>query len=218
MAEIRTTVLEKKLVALNTVEVYFSVPDSFSFIAGQYISVTIPALEGLETREQFRDFSISSPPSLKGRIRITFRNSDSIFKTTLLENPGLEVILEGPAGIFTLPESATQPVVAIASGIGITPFMSMASEKSNALELIYYNNSPESAPYLQELGQLLGNKLHEHYTPPGVSHLQALHSRNPGALWYVAGSAPMVTTIRQFLKTLTVDDTMIRTEEFSGYE
>lgn len=218
MAEILTTVLEKKLVAANTMEVYFGVPDSFSFEAGQYISVTLPALEGLAPREQFRDFSISSPPGLKGRVRVTFRVSDSIFKKTLLETPGPKVVLEGPAGIFTLPTDTKQPVIAIAGGIGITPFISMASENRDAFELTYFNNSPESAPYLPELRQLLGQKLHEYYALPDANHLQTLHSANPNALWYVAGPPPMVENIRQLLKTLMIDDTMIRTEEFSGYE
>lgn len=218
MAKIETTLLEKKLIATYTAEVYFGVPDNFSFIPGQYITVTLPSLADLEMREQFRDFSVSSPPSLKGRVRVTFRVSESIFKKTLLETPNIGVVLEGPAGVFTLPPASDQRIIAIAGGIGVTPFMSMLGENPKAFELIFYNNNPQAAPYLSELRTLLGGKLHDYYVPAVKSHLQSLNNDGPPAFWYIAGPPAMVANVRQLLKTLKIDDTMIRTEEFSGYE
>lgn len=218
MPEIKTRLLEKRQIAENLVEVYFGVPENFKFEAGQYISVTLPELEALPVREQFRDFSISSSPKLKGKLRVTFRQSDSIFKQTLLSSDAPEVIIEGPAGVFTLPKNKAQKVIAIAGGIGITPFMSMLGENPDAFELIYFNNKPQTTAYLPELSAALGEKLNAYYTRPDISHFQTLAARNPNALWYVAGPPPMVANIRQLLKTLIIDDTLIRTEEFSGYE
>lgn len=218
MPQIKTQIISQRSVAKGTTEIAFAVPADFKFIAGQYITITLPELSHLPIKDQFRDFSISSSPSLKNQVNVTFRQSDSVFKQTLLKSSGKQLLLDGPSGIFTLPGKGKLSVVAVAGGIGITPFMSMLGDAKNHFKLVYYNRAPETATYLKELKELLGDDLYAFFGPPQAEQLQALYTRNKPDYWYIAGPPTMVAIIRQLLKTLMIDDTMIRTEEFTGYE
>lgn len=146
------TLSKKILIAENTVELTFSVSDpSFSFKAGQYVSIEIPSLSGFSVPDRCHDFSVASSPSNPKEISIAFRISQSIFKTALLVLPlGGVVNIDGPKGVLTLPEperpgleSADSclghenicdpavmyphpvPLIFVAGGIGITPLLSM---------------------------------------------------------------------------------------------
>ncbi len=203
-------------VAENTLQMRLKVPDDFSFTAGQYVSLTIPSLADLPGTEGFHDFSISSSPKETGIIKITFRKSQSIFKQTLVgQSAGSELVLEGPSGIFTLPKD--QPIIAVAGGIGITPFMSMLEGGQTSFELMYYNRTPKTAVYLEELSKLLGPKLHSFFGDIDLTQLKEMYLKNPNLIWYIAGPPAMVSKTRTLLKTLMLDDKMVRTEEFSGY-
>src|SRR5699024_3651279 len=64
-----------------------------------------------------------------------------------------------PKGLFVMPESIDQPVVLIAGGIGITPFLSYLeslaqSEQAPEVWLHYANRNPQSSAYDQRLDQL----------------------------------------------------------------
>ncbi len=105
------TLSKKELIAENTVELTFLVDDpSFSFEAGQYVSIEIPALADRAVPDRYHDFSIASSPPVFARneaiqeISIAFRISQSIFKTALLALPiGGVVNIDGPKGVLTLP-------------------------------------------------------------------------------------------------------------------
>ena len=215
-----------KIIAKNTAEVDFLVPaGEFNFRAGQYVSVTLPSLKNLELREQFRDFSIASSPTELPRLSISFRVSESVFKQTLLAmGIGDEIIIEGPAGVFTLPESGEKPLVFIAGGIGIDPFRSMlkfVTEKNlpYKITLLYFNRSAESAAYLAELETLSQKnpslKIVNVLGPLEEKHISDLMA--PEAIWYIAGPPGMVHAAREVLTKNGIMDINIKTEEFSGY-
>ncbi len=95
------------------------------FVAGQYFSISV-FRSGTWTS---RAYSASSPPSEKRHIDFTVKyKSDgdvSLFLTKDL-SIGDSVLLTGPFGEFSFnPFRDTQEVIGIATGSGITPFMSM---------------------------------------------------------------------------------------------
>ncbi len=237
------TLTKKKLIAENTVELTFliSVPNFF-FKAGQYVSIEIPSLADASVPDRYHDFSIASSPLKSNEISIAFRISQSIFKTALLALPlGGVVTIDGPKGVFTLPEpespsivngqmSNVRQLVFIAGGIGITPLLSMiryATETSSSqhITLLHCNRSKETIAYADELSLL--EQKNPHFTLVSLlgtpdKKLFAPYVQNaiktPDALWYIVGAPAMVKKVQQILAEFGILDTQIQIEEFSGYE
>ena len=138
-------------------QVTFKVEGPFSFMAGQYCFVTLPNLLYPDDRLGKRHFSIVNSPNEKGIITIATRLRDSGFKKTLNELPlGSEVNLGPIAGAFTLPTDFKRPLVFIAGGIGITPYMSMLRYISEEklpykITLIYSNRDKNTTAYFDEI-------------------------------------------------------------------
>lgn len=223
MISFSARIVKKENVSANTTAVSFDIGKDFSFQAGQYITVTLPNLSDKPTAEQFRDFSITSSPEELPLITITYRDSTSLYKKTLAEmNIGDEVFIDGPKGIFTLP-AEDAPLVFIAGGVGITPFISITRHlkhhpRATKPLLFYYNNSRESAVYLSELEKR--QDVITFYAVFGPMTDGSLLNGDESAKtsWYVAGPPGMVKKAREVLRMIGVEDQRIKTEEFSGYE
>lgn len=223
------SIFSRTIIADNTVEVVFDVSKrTFNFTAGQYITVTVHGLEALDIREQFRDFSIASSPDRPEKISIAFRVSQSRFKQSLLDaRIGAPVTISGPKGIFTIPETAEKPIIFIAGGIGITPFLSMLRiAKASGLyriTLFYYNGNKESAAYRKELESVAKQNDAFDFCPVygyfDGNEIKKYIVKHAGSdfLFYIAGPPGMVASARWFLDTNGIQDKNIKTEEFSGY-
>ncbi len=133
---------------------------AIQFSPGQFVIIKIPNLLYPDERYGRRNFSIVNSPNTKGIIQIATRISESGFKKTLLEMPlGSSVELGPIAGHFLLPETSDRPLVFIAGGIGITPFMSMLSsikEQSMpyTITLLYANKDQASTAFFEKLQEL----------------------------------------------------------------
>ncbi|SIT37962.1 benzoate 1,2-dioxygenase electron transfer component (Includes: Ferredoxin; Ferredoxin--NAD(+) reductase) [Paraburkholderia piptadeniae] len=95
-------------------------PDQLSFLAGQYVNVEVPG------SELSRSYSFSSAPG-ESRVSFVVRNVPEGKMSTYLSThaqPGQRVAFSGPYGAFYLRE-ATRPVLFLAGGTGIAPFLSM---------------------------------------------------------------------------------------------
>ena len=216
-------IISKKIIAEDTMEVVFGFESDFDFIAGQYARIILPKLL-YEDEKNYRNFSIASSPSGKRIVTIAFRESSSGFKRTLLELPvNSAVEIEGAFGSFNLIEDASRPVVFIAGGIGITPFMSMlrfAAEQKlpHRITLIYANQKPESAAYLNELEKLEKENqniviktkfglLDADFIKKTVDNrLSDVGGQGSNVAWYIAGPAPMVVATRKNLSEFGVLD------------
>ena len=156
------TIISIKQIAKRTVEAVIKVSEDFNFIAGQYIWLMVPKLKYPDPRGNTRMFSIASSPNLKGELNIIFRISGSGYKKTLVEmTPGEEIIFSGPYGHMMLPEDNSLPIVFMAGGVGIAPFLSMnrfsnETSSEHKITLIYANANREEAAYLNELTQTQG--------------------------------------------------------------
>lgn len=219
----------KRTIAENTIEMTFLVSDtSFSFKAGQYVSICIPSLSGIPIPDSCHDFSLVSSPSNPQEISIAFRVSESIFKTALLElSIGDAVNIDGPKGVLTLPEEANTPLIFVAGGIGITPLLSMvrfATEtfSPQQISLLYCNSKKETTAYHDELVALeKQNQNFIMYESIGIPNEEifAPHIKKaPNSLWCIVGAPKMVRAIRNILSGSGIIDRQILTEEFTGYD
>ncbi|MFI8008287.1 globin domain-containing protein [Streptomyces sp. NPDC086010] len=106
-------------------------PDD-TFTPGQYVSVAAPVDED---SFQIRQYSISSPPGGR-RLRISVERQvregrpPGDVSTYLHERAvlGSTILLSPPCGELTLPPDATEPLLLVSYGIGVTPFVSMLGD------------------------------------------------------------------------------------------
>ncbi|MYN13517.1 oxidoreductase [Pusillimonas sp. TS35] len=233
--------LSRQDVADRTAAFAFEKPAGFHFKPGQAIDIILTGEGGPGTGER-HTFSLISAPH-EDSIAIATRMRDSTFKTALgALTPGAIVSVEGPSGSLTLPKDGQRPVVMLAGGIGITPFVSMLRHaahvaSSRPVILLYANRRPEDAAFLSELqayeAELNGAmRLIATMTQPAASSarwtgrtghidlalIQDAANGLPAApLYYLAGPPAMVEGMREMLEESGVDDGDIRSEEFFGY-
>ena len=217
----------------GTSEVWFDIPnDDFVFLPGQYVRLTNSRLSPKVSRGISRDFSITSTPSFPTTksFSIAFRNSDSAFKKNLIgSKPGDEFTLQGPLGVLTLPEDESQNVILIASGIGITPFISVIRNVSvddlnhRFIHLVYADSKDERFAYLEELNEL-SEKIPniivtKHIGRLSISDLKNYATFDRDMLWYLCGPSEFVLDFSKSIPhELHINAESIRTEEYVGYD
>lgn len=221
-------IVAREKVAVNTYTVQFGLADQkFIFTAGQHIEVRLQKLLYPDNKGNFRLFSIASSPNNKSYMAITFRNTGSGFKHSLLNQKRDELVeISGPFGFFTLPHRQSEPLVFIAGGIGITPFYSMiqyATEEKlkHKITLLYANKNPQTTVYLQELKRLRNKNQNFdykiHYGKIDKNFIQSHTKTLDKPVFYIAGPSFMVPDIHYLLIKLEVPHNRIITEEFVGY-
>lgn len=227
----------KQEIAQGTLEVTFQVNETFSFKPGQYCFVSLPKLLYPDDRGGKRHFSIVNSPNEKGIITIAIRLRDSGFKKTLNELPlGSNINLGPISGAFTLPDDTKKPLVFIAGGIGITPYISMLrfikeGSLSHKLTLIYSNRDSSSAAYLDELEtltrilpnfKLILTMTDDSNWPQEKRRIDAQFIKDyikelNEPLYLVVGPPAMVDGIQRALLEAGVGPENINIENFTGY-
>jgi ferredoxin-NADP reductase len=218
----------------------FAKPEGFGFRAGQAVNVTLLEPPETDGKGNSRTFSLVSAPH-EDTLAIATRMRDTAFKRVLgALAPGTTVKVRGPMGTFTLPDDPARPVVFLAGGIGITPFVSMLRHEARAASprprvLVYSNRRPEDAPFLEELQGLaaangpfrlvatmtgMDRSAREWAGERGMvdAALLARHlPTGPAPVHYIAGPPAMVAALRTILTAAGVAEGDIRTDEFFGY-
>jgi ferredoxin-NADP reductase len=240
MRTFETRFLRRAEVADGTMAFYFARPFEFDFRAGQAVTLTLIDPPETDAKGNRRTFSIASAPR-EEVIMIASRMRDTAFKRTLKTMPRSTLVqLRGPIGKFILDPVDERPAVMLAGGIGITPFFSMlrqSAEESQRrrLYLFYSNRTPQSAPFLEELGSLerrnpclrviatmtgLAPTARNWGGPRGFINEEML-ARNLDDLlepiYYVAGPPQMVAAMLALLTAAGVPKEHIHTDEFFGY-
>ena len=145
---------ESRALTPETRELTFRAKRPVSFQPGQYAELTVPHA-GVDGRGSRRSFSIASPPDPDGRVSFALRvpeNSSSFKKALLALEPGDTVHATGIGGDFLLPSDSSEPLLLVAGGIGITPFLSqLRHESSRDAVLVYGVSSPDEVPFVEEL-------------------------------------------------------------------
>lgn len=231
------TLKKRELIASNTLQVTFGLAGgNIEFTPGQYASITLPDIVSPDQRGNQRFFSITTLPG-NADFSIATRLSDSSYKQTLADLPlGSQVNLDMVAGSFVLPDIPSQPIVFIAGGIGITPFISMlrhvARQKTAYdITLLYSNRDQQSAAFLDELYTFSEAITHFHLAATmtkdpswagPASLIDGPFIKNHVAAWqdaayYAAGPPQMVNQMLSTLQAMGIAEDAIRYEQFAGY-
>jgi glycine betaine catabolism B len=233
---IRLSYLGQEQLSPTSWELSFRPLRRIRFTAGQFIELTLPH-QGADVRGLRRTFSIASAPShdvVKLGIRTAQRSSS--FKTALLAlEPGATVIATAIGGDFVLPKDTAKPVLLVAGGIGITPYVSHLAELEASAEkrdvvLVYSSSSADDLAYAERLNNtdhrvlLVAPSapaiLPAHWTYLGAGPLSAdlLTSAVPDAksrAAFVSGPPTLVRALRPALRRAGVRS--VKTDYFSGY-
>lgn len=149
----------------DTTSIYFSGPDMERFKnrkPGQFASIRV-----------FKDgawsaahpFTLSSAPEDE-TLRMTIKKSGEFTSTIPDIEPGTPIQCSGPFGQFCKDIGASNEIVMIAGGVGITPFLSVLRhfleiQADNEVTLFWANKTPEDAFAAKELeGFTKSLKLH----------------------------------------------------------
>ncbi len=209
--------------AKDIYEVSFARPAALRFRAGQYMEWTLTHPKA-DVRGNRRTFSVASGPQ-ESSLRIAVRTSKpgSSYKAALINlRPGDRVRASHVAGSFTLP-ARSQPLLFIAGGIGITPFVSMihalmATGKKYDVQLVYIARSEQHFVYRSLLQAAKAHGVQTEYVV-GRLDADALVEMLPSLAdrqVYISGPDAMVTSYSQALKK-QVPRRRIHTDHFSGY-
>jgi ferredoxin-NADP reductase len=241
MAEYRMTLVDRQLIAADTMAFWFEPNDGyFEFRAGQHVDLVFARPRQGSENDNFRTFSLASSPQEKKSIMVAMRMRKTIFKTALQAAAlGTKFVVSRPRGSFTLHKDATRPAVFLAGGIGIAPIRSIlqhaAQERlEHKLYLFYSNRNANDAAFMEEL-ESLGDQNHNFIFVPTVTghrtmawpyekghinhemlkrHLVGLK----GPVYYIAGPSAMVTAMTTLLNSAGASEDDMKTEEFGDYK
>jgi ferredoxin-NADP reductase len=233
---IRLDYLGREQLTSTSWELSFRPRRDVRFAAGQYMELTLPH-SGVDVRGLRRTFSIASAPGgdeVRFGIRVAERSSS--FKTALLAlRPGETITATAVGGDFVLPKDPATPVLLVAGGIGITPYVSHlaaieAAAAKRDVVLVYASSSADDLAYAERL-QTHGQRvflvapeppevLPSSWTYLGAGPLTAelLLPAVPDVRQraaYVSGPPALVRSLTPALRRAGVR--RVRTDYFSGY-
>ncbi len=197
--------------------------------AGQYLELQLP--HASDIRGVRRVFTVASTPDADTvDIAVRVPEDCSSFKRELAAlQPGDEVHATGVSGDFVWSRGAA-PVLLVAGGIGVTPFLSQVRhEPDRDAVLVYGVPSATAVPYRDELVAagtqvVLVSPDEPADLPVGWSHVQAAFVTGElvreavpdasGRRAYVSGPPAMVSPVATHLRRHRV---RTRTDHFTGY-
>jgi|GEM_PF-277956 len=198
---------------------------------GQWIEIDAVRVRP-DGRGRRRVFSLVPAGPDAVAVAFTVRSRPSAFKRALMAAPvGSTVRATHVGGDFLLPSDPTVPVVMVASGIGVTPFVAQiehAGPRDVVLVLVCPTGMPP--PYVRRLARTRARVVLVSPDPvPGlpprwswhrgsrltVAALESAMSDLPRRAAYVSGSPDLVRRARTVLREAGVR--RVRTDTFSGY-
>lgn len=235
MPVLKSKLLDRNIIAENTMEFILEKPKGMDFLAGQNINIKLAELFYADKKGQRRTFTIASSPD-ENELIIATRMTGSGFKKTLAELPlGSEIEFIGPNGKFYLYEES-EPVVFIAGGIGVTPFRSMlldvlAKGKKIPITLFYSNATLKRSTY-HDLFKKLTDSLPAFKYVPILTRAEIWDGENerisidmirkfiPNLIsqdYYLCGPPAMVDGLKNILFEEGIPADKVRFESFWGY-
>ena len=150
--------------------------DKFRFNAGQFVLLRVLTKE---LRWQVHPFSMSAIPDNE-HVRFTVKVLGDYTEKLVKIAPGVQLMMDGPLGVFTAAISNKPKSMMIAAGSGITPIRSLMEQLAKDrpgqdMVLIYGNKTKEDIIFQDELAALA-----EKYTFP-IHHFLSREERDePG--------------------------------------
>ncbi|MBC7868610.1 oxidoreductase [Candidatus Saccharibacteria bacterium] len=234
--ELALTFVSRQNLTPTTDEFVFSLDKELPFKAGQYMEITIPH-NRKDGRGLRRSFSLTSVPGESSvKFGVKFYNPSSSFKTAFRKlQTGTIIFGTTVGGDFTLPSDSKKPLLFIAGGIGITPFISHLQylqkiKEPRDIVLIYIVNSTDEIAYfdiirnlnvkvfvITKSNKVLSVKNWTLINAPSLTK-ELLRSTVPDVTTrtaYVSGPPPLVKDAKRHLKRLRVKK--IKSDYFTGY-
>ncbi len=193
--------------------------------AGQYVYVK----QGIISEDH--PFSVTYYDEESGELTIIYRYTGTFTRYLTGLAQGEEVSIMGPFGAFTqdIPEDGQQPVVYLAGGVGVTPFVQrLIDNRRDQSQLLFMANRTHStAPLVRTLKKALGDRLVAIYSrdmPAGAGEesgrisealLRKYIAAPRSSVYYICGSEPFVEECKRILGRMNIAPERIRQEEFS---
>jgi ferredoxin-NADP reductase len=211
--------------------VRFEKPQGFSYLAGQYVVLTL----GDSSGPMKKPFTLSSSPT-EGFLEITKKLTGHPFSNALVDlKPGDQVSINGPFGEFTFREEYKN-IGMLSGGIGITPLRSMVKylvdkKLSANIILLYSNSSENDIAFREELEDAQRKKpnikIIDTITRPGQDWKGVTGRINAEMVkkfipdyrertFFTCGPLKMVDSMTSLLKELEVPEKQIKREIFPG--
>lgn len=229
----------KKQLSADTLEFAFDKNPDFKFIPGQFMEWTIPH-KNADSRGNRRYFSIASSPTEQIiKILVKFYSPSSSYKKELFNiTEGSKIIASQVSGDFTLPKNMQIPLVFIAGGVGIAPFISMIqylidNHITADIILIYSNKTANDILYKDVLDRARQNGIRVIYVLTDVNNLpigwqglsghmneETIRTQIPDfskRRYYVSGPQLMVQNFESILLKAGVKKNKIKADFFPGY-
>ncbi|OUZ07073.1 hypothetical protein BHE97_17975 [Aeromicrobium sp. PE09-221] len=210
------TLRERRPMGSDVYEYRFAADRPLRFEPGQYLELHLPHGRA-DSRGARRMLSIASPPGSEVCVAIREPEDASSFKKALAALPaGARLAATGVSGDFLLPRDPGEKVLLIASGIGITPFMSQlrAGGVRRDVRLLHHVRAGEVQPYAEELAALDVDAQVVSGDLPGWDEVLALVPDAAEREVYLSGSPASVDALRRELRGRV---RRIRTDRFLGY-
>jgi glycine betaine catabolism B len=157
-AAVRLTLEGRRELTPTVRELTFRAARPFAFQPGQYLELDVPHRRP-DARGTRREFSIVSAPEDLPLVRIAYKDgSTSSYKRALADvEPGATLAVTGVWGDFLLPARGDAPVLLVAAGIGVTPFVSharhlAATGDTRDIVLVYVAPDAAELAFRDELG------------------------------------------------------------------
>ncbi len=153
---IRLEFVARRQLSPSSWEFDFRPRKAVSFAPGQFMELTLPH-RGSDSRGWRRVFSIASAPGELLRFGIRLPEKASSFKRALLAlEPGTKVSATSVGGDFLLPPDPERPLLLVAGGIGITPFIghleqAAAEPGTRDIAVVYAVSSTDDLAYADQL-------------------------------------------------------------------
>lgn len=199
-------------------------PNTFSYAAGQCISIGFPDM----AEDEPRMFSIASSTT-EDVIILLVKHGISEYKQRLLAvKPNDELLASEPLGGFEFNNQT--PVIFIAGGMGIAPFRSIVKylldTKCEQRLLLIHLHPTSLSPFADEFTEwqkqhksfrfiaLTNNDKHSDLEE--LLRQQQLEFGLENPIFYLAGPPEMVASCRQALEEIGVDPTQVRVDSQSA--
>jgi ferredoxin-NADP reductase len=158
---VRLTLVSRSEPTPSVQELTFRVHDRLAFLPGQYLELEVPHRHP-DARGTRREFSIASAPEDLPLLKVAFKDGKttkplSSYKKALAEvKPGDELAITGVWGDFLLPKRDAAPILMVAAGIGVTPFVSQLRHAQEAgldrdIVLVYVASDASELAYRDEI-------------------------------------------------------------------
>lgn len=218
--DISAQLISRTEIGDNIQELTVQLPPKYRWHAGDWLFIRFPHYK--ELREA-HPFSIVNLPDETGRLKLAIRGDGDFtryLKTLSPEIEGIHVKLTRPFGQyhqFLKQHHEDQPLIIVAGGIGITPFISiaqMAVQRQQPVTFLYSTKHEKDAIYLDELTKFNQSDIYFKHQIGRFSDTQIVDMMQKNGIYLLAGPHAMTKYWRNFLKNRGVADSSIYFEPF----